>query len=219
MSRARLLQTLSAASRGTILRRVSTPVPLADLRTPAFRQLTDRLVKTLAASPGGVGLAAPQVNIAQRIFLAQLDDEYPHDEEAEEDAASEDASPNATTTSRSTLTRLFSSSAASSSTVRRRSFFSRPSPQPSLIINPILHSASHSRQRYGLEGCLSLPGLLGSVRRPYEIDVEYIDAEGRKHRRTLAGFRARIFQHELDHLDGKLYIDHIDEQSRIFTVR
>lgn len=59
----------------------------------------------------------------------------------------------------------------------------------------------------GVEGCLSLPGLLGDVERHKSIEIAGQDREGRPIRLTAAGPLARVFQHEIDHLDGVLYID------------
>jgi len=59
------------------------------------------------------------------------------------------------------------------------------------------------------EGCLSVPGLRGFVERPQHIRVAYLDIEGKAQAIELSGFLATVFQHEFDHLDGRLYIDRI----------
>ncbi|MBO4565402.1 MAG: peptide deformylase [Bacteroidaceae bacterium] len=59
------------------------------------------------------------------------------------------------------------------------------------------------------EGCLSVPGVHESVRRPKSVHVTYIDENLQAHDEWLEGFAARVFQHEYDHLEGKLFIDHI----------
>jgi peptide deformylase len=63
-----------------------------------------------------------------------------------------------------------------------------------------------------LEGCLSIPGLYGTVIRPLEIEVEYELLSGQKRRERLQEPYARYFQHELDHLNGILFIDHVIQQ-------
>lgn len=63
-----------------------------------------------------------------------------------------------------------------------------------------------------LEGCLSIPNLYGPVIRPLEIEVEYLDERGKKHRTKLAEPMSRYVQHEHDHLNGILFTDHILEQ-------
>jgi peptide deformylase len=61
----------------------------------------------------------------------------------------------------------------------------------------------------GLEGCLSVPGYLGKVDRSHNIRLSYIDSTGNKQIETINGFTAVIFQHEIDHLNGILYFDHV----------
>ena len=76
------------------------------------------------------------------------------------------------------------------------------------LINPeftILDGAPVSRA----EGCLSLPGLSENVSRVEHILLKWVDEDFNSHEEELSGFLARIVQHECDHLEGKLYIDHI----------
>ena len=58
-----------------------------------------------------------------------------------------------------------------------------------------------------IEGCLSIPGLVGKVRRHRELGVVFYDAYGHRHGHALKGFMARVFQHEFDHLNGVLFTD------------
>lgn len=59
------------------------------------------------------------------------------------------------------------------------------------------------------EGCLSLPGINEKVTRPTRIRIRYVDEDFHPHEEELSGFAARVVQHEYDHIDGKLFIDHI----------
>lgn len=59
------------------------------------------------------------------------------------------------------------------------------------------------------EGCLSIPGINESVKRPSKVLVNYLDENGEEHEEWLDGFEARVFQHEYDHLDGKMFVDHL----------
>lgn len=59
------------------------------------------------------------------------------------------------------------------------------------------------------EGCLSLPGIHENVKRPDRIHVTYVDEELKEHDEWVEGYLARVMQHEFDHLDGKMFIDHI----------
>lgn len=63
------------------------------------------------------------------------------------------------------------------------------------------------------EGCLSFPGLYCSVERPETIQVEYVDENGIKKQDILSGITARCFQHELDHLNGIRFVDHVGSLS------
>ena len=76
------------------------------------------------------------------------------------------------------------------------------------MVNPVIVYAKG--EQVGEEGCLSVKGKQGTVIRPDKIKVEYRDRNGRKHKLTADGFFARAVCHELDHLDGILYIDKSD---------
>jgi len=75
-----------------------------------------------------------------------------------------------------------------------------------VVANPKIIRRSEEKVT-GVEGCLSLPGLLGDVERHESIEVAGQDREGMPIRLSAAGWLARVFQHEIDHLDGVLYID------------
>ncbi len=75
------------------------------------------------------------------------------------------------------------------------------------IINPVIISFSDSTCSAN-EGCLSVPDTRDIVSRPWQIVVEYHDLTGTFHRETVSGYVARIFQHEIDHLKGKLFTDY-----------
>lgn len=67
----------------------------------------------------------------------------------------------------------------------------------------------------GDEGCLCLPGYTGEVKRATSVTVKAQDRRGRKVRIKAEGFLARVFQHEIDHLDGILYIDRVESPDKI----
>lgn len=77
-----------------------------------------------------------------------------------------------------------------------------------VFVNPQVKVLSSDTAGYW-EGCLSVPGMRGFVERPQHILVNYLDAEAVSETIELTGFLATVFQHEFDHLDGKLYVDHI----------
>ena len=78
------------------------------------------------------------------------------------------------------------------------------------LVNPVITSREGSQ--CGREGCLSLPGRQAVVTRPNKVTVSYQDRKGEHHELTAEGFFARAVCHELDHLDGTLYIDVMDRE-------
>ena len=79
---------------------------------------------------------------------------------------------------------------------------------PQVYINPKITKKSW-RKNTMEEGCLSIPGVYAKVKRPASIDMEYLDLSGEKRKLKACKMNSRIFQHEMDHLDGVLFIDKI----------
>lgn len=86
------------------------------------------------------------------------------------------------------------------------------------VVNPTLLETSQDRQE-GDEGCLSFPGLFYPLARPLRAEIRYQDLAGEPHTVQLEGFRARIWLHEMDHLDGVLFIDHLARHDRQDALR
>jgi peptide deformylase len=76
-----------------------------------------------------------------------------------------------------------------------------------VLVNPVVVSSSGGE--IGREGCLSIPDLTANVRRATEISVEFTDGAGTARRIDSAGFEARAILHEIDHLDGLLFLDRV----------
>lgn len=74
------------------------------------------------------------------------------------------------------------------------------------MLNPVVLKKSFLKE-WGEEGCLSVPGVFGMVKRPKKIDYCYYDTKGRRISSQASGFMSRVIQHEIDHLDGILFID------------
>ncbi len=129
-----------------------------------FQTLVDDMIETLMAAPG-VGLAAPQVAISQRLIIVRL----PDDDDAKAEFGDEAG-------------KLY------------------------VVANPEIIKASKTMVE-GVEGCLSIPGYVGLVDRHEKITITGFDREGKPMRIKTEGWQARVFQHEIDHLDGRLYID------------
>lgn len=135
------------------LRQVAKPV---ERPTRATRELVDRM-KAAMLQANGIGLAAPQLGVLERVIVVRL---------AEENAPLH------------------------------------------VFLNPKIVSAKG--EQIGGEGCLSLPMLHGDVKRAREIVVKGMDMLGRPIRRRAVDMEARVFQHEIDHLDGILFVDRAD---------
>lgn len=149
---------------GELLRQPARRVRVFDAR---LHQLLDSLIETMRDGHG-VGLAAPQVGLLQRIFVI----EYPEDTERPEE------------------------------TMQRYE-----------LINPEIVKAKGAE--VGQEGCLSLPGLAADVERATYVLVKAQDRNGNAQRLKAHDWLARIFQHELDHLDGVLMVDRAEQVYKV----
>lgn len=85
-----------------------------------------------------------------------------------------------------------------------------------VIVNPKITQYS-KKQILDWEGCLSLPGVRGMVPRAESIKVKYLDEKGKPHSETIKGFPARVFQHEIDHLNGLVYVDRMKDMKTLMT--
>lgn len=92
-----------------------------------------------------------------------------------------------------------------------------PEPELYVLINPELSSASKELVE-GIEGCLSIPGWVGEVERHRAVTVKGLDRQGREVRIRAEGLLARAFQHEIDHCQGVLFIDRIEDPEKIWRV-
>ncbi len=134
---------------------------------PGLQKVIDDMIETMYAAPG-VGLAAPQVGLALRVFVAD------------------------TSSGRSTSDLV-------------------------VLVNPeIVEQEGTQREE---EGCLSLPGFTARVDRPTCVVLKGLDRDGTPVRLEGEGLRARLFQHELDHLDGSLFVDRLYGLGRDLIVR
>ncbi len=86
-------------------------------------------------------------------------------------------------------------------------------PDPRAFINPEIVWSSEERSTYE-EGCLSIPEYYAEVERPASVRVRYLDREGKPSEALAEGLLATVLQHEIDHLDGVLFIDHISRLKR-----
>lgn len=89
-----------------------------------------------------------------------------------------------------------------------------PEMEATVVINPEIMSCSAEIEK-DWEGCLSVPGFRALVPRHSSINVRYMDRTGQQVETCFKGFLARVFQHELDHLEGKVFLDRVDDNQQI----
>jgi peptide deformylase len=143
-----------------VLRRKAHAVTKID---KSLHTLIDDMVETMREAPG-VGLAAPQIGLSERIIVVEYF-------ERAEDEEKEDAPKKVWA-----------------------------------VLNPEIIKASEEKLM-GVEGCLSIPGLVGEVERHAAVQIKGMNRHGKPMKIKAEGWLARIFQHEIDHLNGVLFTD------------
>ena len=93
----------------------------------------------------------------------------------------------------------------------------RPNIPLTILVNPILTPAS-DETFINYEGCLSVPNLRGQVRRYCEVHVEALDREGNSISTVVKGMTAATYQHEVDHLDGRIFLDRVEDPNSVVTL-
>ncbi len=159
------------------LKQISAPVAKV---TDAHRSLIADMFETMYDAPG-IGLAAIQVGVAERILVIDL--QRPKDGDAPEPESEEDA---------------------------KKIEWVR---DPKVFINPEITWESEDLAVYN-EGCLSVPEMYADVDRPAHIRATWLDETGASHTAELDGLLATCLQHEMDHLNGVLFIDHLSKLKR-----
>ena len=86
--------------------------------------------------------------------------------------------------------------------------------EPLVIVNPEIKILDPSKKEDYDEGCLSVPGFFETISRPSDIQLSYQDLNGQKQEIKPEGLLTKVVQHELDHLNGRLFVDHISELKR-----
>jgi peptide deformylase len=141
--------------------RLRTEAAPVEKVTDATRALIDDMFETMYEAPG-IGLAATQVNVHQRILVIDVSEERN---------------------------------------------------EPMVFINPEVSVLDPEEGEYD-EGCLSVPGFYETVRRPQRVSVTALDRDGERFERELDGLLAVCLQHEIDHLNGKLFVDYLSPLKR-----
>ncbi|PJE27840.1 peptide deformylase [Pseudooceanicola antarcticus] len=148
------------------LKKVAAPVE--DI-SDELRKLSDDMLETMYDAPG-IGLAAPQIGILQRLIVL--------------DCVKEEGE----------------------------------TPRPLVMFNPEIVAASDETSVYE-EGCLSIPEQYAEVTRPAEVTVRWMDRDGNAQEESFDKLWATCVQHEIDHLEGKLFIDYVSPMRRQMITR
>ena len=166
------------------LRVISKPV---DGVTDETRKLIADMFETMYDAPG-IGLAAIQVGVPQRILVIDLQEppehDHGHDHEHGEHCDHDH----------------------------------EPVSDPRVFINPEILETAADMRTYE-EGCLSVPDQFAEVDRPDWCVARWLDADGKQHEERLEGLLATCLQHEMDHLEGILFIDHLSRLKRQMVLK
>jgi peptide deformylase len=174
------------------LRTISKPV---DAVTDEMRVLMDDMLETMYDAKG-IGLAAIQVGVAQRIIVMDLSPSLEDVETTTEDEASADDFDN-----------------ESASKQDRYDLSSYAHEGPRYFVNPEIVWASEETNNYQ-EGCLSVPGFYDDVARPAQCRIKFLDYDGKAQEIDCDGLLATCIQHEMDHLNGIVFLDHLSRLKR-----
>ena len=90
--------------------------------------------------------------------------------------------------------------------------------EPRYFVNPIVKNKNKNLATYE-EGCLSVPGQFAEIDRPSTCDVEYLDYFGKKCSESVSGLLATCIQHEIDHCDGRLFIDYLSKLKKSMIIK
>ena len=90
--------------------------------------------------------------------------------------------------------------------------------EPRFFVNPVIKNKNEEKAKYE-EGCLSVPDQFAEIERPSSCEVEYLDYEGKKQLLKAEGLLATCIQHEMDHLEGILFIDYLSKLKRAMIIK
>lgn len=163
-----------------ILRKIAKPVTEAMFGTPELAKVISNMKKAIASQDDAVAVAAPQIGVSLRIFVVagKVFDMLAHHPDPDgANGAEAPTDPDAT-----------------------------PASEDMVFINPEIIKLSKDKKVME-EGCLSVRYLYGNIERSKKAKVRAYDDKGRAFEVGGSGLLAQIFQHEVDHLEGKLFID------------
>jgi len=168
-----------------VLRQIAKEVPVSTIKTAKIKKLLKKMSEALKSQGDGVAIAAPQIGYSIRIFLVSG--------------------------------KIFQKDFAKNREERllnQNNIITKPAkkthPKDLVFINPKISKLSRDKEWLD-EGCLSVRWLYGKTHRSKKATINAYDEQGKKFERGASGLLAQIFQHETDHLNGVLFIDHAKE--------
>ncbi|MEK7122130.1 MAG: peptide deformylase [Patescibacteria group bacterium] len=174
-----------------ILRQKAKEVPLNEINSEKIKNIVKQMSKALSESANGVGLAAPQIGVSLAMFLIseEVKNKSPHllakHSERYEDKTAEKITPEEK---------------------KKQKHF--------VFINPRLIKSSQKKALM-TEGCLSIEGVFGNIKRSRQVIVEAYNEKGEKFRVGASGLFAQVLQHEINHLNGELFTDKAEKFEKI----
>jgi len=159
---------------------------------PDLRTLVEDMFETMYDAPG-IGLAAIQVGVPKRVLVIDL---QPEDPDAEPVECAHDGHAHG--------------GGGHTHPATKR--------EPRVFINPVILDPARALSTYQ-EGCLSVPEIYADVDRPAACTVRYQDLDGGSHEEALDGLMATCLQHEMDHLEGILFIDHLSRLKKAMVLK
>jgi peptide deformylase len=169
---------------GAVLREVAEPMPEELFGSTELARLITDMTEALDKELEGVALAAPQIGVSWRLFIVRVDRTLP---------------PPAPNTKGQTL----------HTNSKGLTLAPEPKPEIEIYINPEIIKTSRKRAEVD-EGCLSVRGVYGTTVRHERVTLRARRADGSHFERGAGGLMAQIFEHEMDHLGGTLFIDHAE---------
>ena len=160
---------------------------------------------TMAEHPA-IGLAAPQIGVLKRVFIVKLG--YSDDEDqAEESTAANDLDSTSADVDAARIVDQETDDTEDDSDDNLPTV---------IMVNPEIVKADDNQRGY--DACLSVPGMMGYTPRATQIRVKYVDEFGQKQDQRYSGWDAWVIQHELDHLDGVLFMDRLESLADLYVL-
>jgi len=162
-----------------VLHTPAQEVAVADIGSDKINKVIEDMKRALDSQEDGVGLAAPQIGVSLRIFIV----------------------------AGFVFDRIKAEAGADSSSVQIDEKMKKNRSSHQVFINPIITKESKEKKWMEGEGCLSVRWYYGKVRRSTKVSLKTYDENGKLSERGASGLLAHIFQHEVDHLNGTLFVD------------